>query len=239
LSREAAKCGNHVAESVPRRVHANPEEAVDHCPAQLEHRRAERRMKPGFRGRPGRLRIVGGRHGGRLLPIPRQPGLRPTPERARETLFNWLAPVIEGARCLDLYAGSGALGLEAVSRGAAHVTLVERNQAVVRVLRGHVQLLGEERVTVVRADALRWLRSGSGPGPFDIVFLDPPFQAGLLVPSCRLLAAHGWLAPRARVYLEAPASAGLPELPARWRRVREGRAGQVCFALSETGHELM
>jgi 16S rRNA (guanine966-N2)-methyltransferase len=194
-------------------------------------------MKPHSRGRPGRLRIVAGRHGGRLLPVPSQPGLRPTPERVRETLFNWLAPLIEGARCLDLYAGSGALGFEAASRGAAQVTLVEQNPRVVRALREHARVLGDPRVTVVRADALRWLRAGGGP--FDVVFLDPPFDAGLLVPSCRLLAEHGWLAARARVYLETPVSAGLPGLPAGWRRVKEGRAGQVRFALAETGLELL
>ena len=187
-------------------------------------------------GGPGRLRLIAGRFRGRLLPIPDQPGLRPTADRVRETLFNWLAPVIEGARCLDLFAGSGALGLEAASRGAAWVVLIEQAEAVARQLRSNVEVLGAgDRVRVVRADALSWLAqtgSGAAGGPFDLVFLDPPFAAGLLAPACDLLERTGWLAPGARVYLETGARSSLPPLPDGWVLTRERTAGQVRFVLA-------
>jgi 16S rRNA (guanine966-N2)-methyltransferase len=184
---------------------------------------------------PGRLRIVGGVHRGRKLPVPDQPGLRPTADRVRETLFNWLAPVIQGARCLDLFAGSGALGFEAASRGAAEVVMIERAAAVARVLSDNARTLGAAEVQVIRADALAWL-DGQGR-PFDIAFLDPPFDADLLAPACALLARNGWLAPGARIYLEAPAKPGLPPLPAGWVLLRDKQAGRVCYALAEAGAE--
>jgi len=176
------------------------------------------------------LRIIGGRFRGRKLPVPEQPGLRPTGDRVRETLFNWLQPVIAGARCLDLFAGSGALGFEASSRGAAEVLMIERSQPVARLLRTNAHTLGVVQVQVRRADALDWL-SGSGV-PFDIVFLDPPFDKGLLGPSCALLSDRGWLAKGALVYLEAPAKQELPVLPGGWRLARDKKAGQVRFMLA-------
>ncbi len=179
---------------------------------------------------PGRLRIVGGLYRGRKLPVPNQEGLRPTPDRIRETLFNWLAPIMPGARCLDCFAGSGALGLEAASRGAAEVVMVERADPVVLQLRANIQTLGANQVRVVQGDALRWLE---GPGrPFDIVFLDPPFTDALLAPTCTLLASKGWVGEGSRVYLEAQAKPGLPPLPRGWRLVRDRRAGQVAFGLA-------
>jgi 16S rRNA (guanine966-N2)-methyltransferase len=186
-------------------------------------------------GTPGNLRIVGGRFRGRRLRVPAQPGLRPTADRVRETLFNWLQPMIAGARCLDPFAGSGALGFEAASRGAAEVLMIERAEAVVRALNANVAVLGAQQVRVVHGDALHWLkRSGR---PFDIVFLDPPFADGLLSPTCTLLARNGWLIPNGRVYLEAPAKSGFPELPEGWRLVRDKGAGQVRYGLVETGGE--
>jgi len=178
----------------------------------------------------GRLRIIGGRYRGRRLPVPAQLGLRPTADRVRETLFNWLQPVIAGSRCLDLFAGSGALGFEAVSRGAAEVLMIEHSEPVTRMLAANARTLGAAQVQVRRADALRWL-TGSGE-PFDLVFLDPPFREGLLAPSCSLLSEGGWLVPDALVYLEAPADRALPELPKDWALIRDKRAGQVRFALA-------
>lgn len=197
---------------------------------------------PPPRGRPkahprgsGRLRIIGGRFRGRLLPIPDQPGLRPTPDRVRETLFNWLAPVIEGARCLDLFAGTGALGLEAASRGASSVILIERSEQAVRQLRHNLQTLATPGVQLTQGDALEWLddaaRSGA-LGPFDIVFLDPPYAAGLLGPACELLARHHWVKQGGRIYLEAALAAGFPPLPEGWGLIRERTAGQVRFGLA-------
>ena len=193
-----------------------------------------RRPSPEPRGR-GHLRIIGGRFRGRRLPIPDQPGLRPTPNRVRETLFNWLAPVIEGARCLDPFAGTGALGLEAISRGAASVILIERSEPVARQLRANRDVLGATGVKVLQADALPWLADAdrrAALGAFDLVFLDPPFAAGLLAPACDLLARHGWLLPGARVYLETAVADGLPLLPSGWEVLRERTAGQVRFALA-------
>lgn len=148
----------------------------------------------------------------------------------RETLFNWLAPVISGAHCLDLFAGSGALGLEALSRGAGECWFVDRESGVVRQLQNHLQTLGNTAGHVVPADALAFLQSP--PRAFDIVFLDPPYASGLLEPAARALAAGGWLAPGAFVYLENAAKDGPPPLPAGWTLHRSQKAGQVGYHLA-------
>jgi 16S rRNA (guanine966-N2)-methyltransferase len=157
------------------------------------------------------------------------PGLRPTPDRVRETVFNWLAPVIEGARCLDAFAGSGALGFEAASRGAREVLMLERSAPVARLLAENARRLGASEVRVEQTDAMARL-AGLGR-PFDIVFLDPPFADGLLEGACALLSRNGWLAPNAWVYLEARARPGLPPLPAGWHPHRDQQAGEVRYAL--------
>ena len=177
----------------------------------------------------GQLRIIGGRHRGHRLPVPAQRGLRPTTDRVRETLFNWLQPAITGARCLDLFAGSGALGLEAASRGAARIVMVERAGAVVRQLVRNVATLGEDRIEVIHTDALRWLNHDGQP--FDIVFVDPPFADGLLVPACESLNRNQWLASGALVYLEWSARAPIQALPAGWDLTREKKAGEVRYGL--------
>ncbi|HHH39567.1 MAG TPA: 16S rRNA (guanine(966)-N(2))-methyltransferase RsmD [Sedimenticola sp.] len=181
-----------------------------------------------------RVRIIGGRHRGRRLAFPDLPGLRPTPDRVRETLFNWLQPQLSGAACLDLFAGSGALGLEAASRGAGRVVMLDRSPLAVAALRRNVEQLGlDGQVTVIRADALAWLE---GPAePFDILFLDPPFAEGLLEPGCRALEEGGWLAPGARIYLERALKGPAPGLPGDWAVLREKRAGQVCYQLLARG----
>ena len=192
--------------------------------------RRPRPTRPGRRPGQGNLvRIIGGEHGGRRLHFPSAAGLRPTADRVRETLFNWLQPCLPGSRCLDLFAGSGALGLEAASRGAAGVVLLEREPRVARRLRENVELLGLKQVSVVEADALNWLRTD--PRQFDILFLDPPFGGDLMAAACRLLAQGHWLAPGARIYLEMDASSPLPPLPREWRPLRKKRAGQVCYYL--------
>lgn len=172
-----------------------------------------------------RVRIVGGRHRGRRLQFLPGHGLRPTPDRVRETLFNWLQPDIAGAACLDLFAGSGVLGLEALSRGAAQLLAVERHRAAAQRLRENAALLGEAAVEVRQAEALRLLR-GTPPCVFDIVFVDPPFAAGLLAEACALLESRHWLAPSAWIYLEQDAADEWPALPVNWALHREGRAGQ-------------
>ncbi|WP_303907197.1 16S rRNA (guanine(966)-N(2))-methyltransferase RsmD [Thiohalomonas denitrificans] len=182
----------------------------------------------------GSLRIIGGEWRSRRLSFPDVEGLRPTPDRVRETLFNWLQGRVEGARCLDLYAGSGALGLEALSRGAAEAVFVDSDAEVARQLKENLALLGSEGGRVVRSNVLNYLRGGGQP--FDIVFVDPPFRRGLLEPTLRLLAQGGWLAPKAWIYLESEADAEAPPvLPAGWHALKHRVAGQVNYQLIETG----
>ena len=180
--------------------------------------------------KPNTLRIIGGEWRSRRIRFPGLKGLRPTPDRVRETLFNWLAAEVAGSRCLDLFAGSGALGLEALSRGAASVTFIEREREAADRLRETATHLAPGRVAVLHADALAWL--GGASQPFDIVFLDPPFDSGLLPVAMRALESGGWLAPNARIYLEGPARAGPPALPDDWILHRSGRAGAVGYHLA-------
>lgn len=176
------------------------------------------------------VRIIGGTHRGRRLNFPDLPGLRPTGDRVRETLFNWLQPIMPGARCLDLFAGSGALGLEAASRGADVVVMLDQAPVVVKQLRKHVTDLGLEQVRIEQADALDWLSRG-GAETFDIVFLDPPFGSDFLGECCRRLEDGNWLNPEARVYIEMDVLESLPELPEHWRVLRQKKAGQVSYYL--------
>ena len=179
------------------------------------------------------VRIIAGRWRGRKLAFPDVGGLRPSGDRVRETLFNWLTPVLPGARCLDLFAGSGALGFEAASRGAARVVMVENNRAAVEALRENRARLGADAVEIVARDALAYLRGAAEP--FDIVFLDPPFDLDCLAGVGRRLQEGGWLAEGARVYVETPADRPPPPLPAAWRPLRARRAGQVAYHLFEAG----
>ena len=181
------------------------------------------------RGNAGVLRIIGGEWRGRKLRFRAAAGLRPTPDRVRETLFNWLAPYIHEARCLDLFAGSGALGLEALSRGAGFVRFVDSNATSLARISEHLATLDCDTADCQGGDALRLLAGDSTP--FDIVFLDPPFDQGLLQPVARALEAGGWLAPDALVYLEAGSREVLPELPANWQPHREKTMGDVRFSL--------
>lgn len=177
----------------------------------------------------GNVRIVAGSLRGSRLSVADAPGLRPTPDRVRETLFNWLAPVIDGARCLDLYAGTGALGIEALSRGAAECVFVERDRALVQSLRDNLARLRVAHAEVVQADAFGHLAQPPARR-FDLVFLDPPFDAGLWNEAAARLEQADWLAPTAFIHVEAGPNAGF-EPPAGWRRHREGRAGAVHYAL--------
>ncbi len=179
---------------------------------------------------PGRLRIIGGEWRRRQLPVVDQPGLRPTPDRVRETLFNWLQTVIPGARCLDLFAGSGALGFEAASRGAAEVTLVENQVAACRVLADNIRTLNTDKIHLVQRDAMEWLTHC--PQTYDVVFVDPPYASGLLGEACGRLERNGCLAEGARIYLELSGDRPLPELPANWQIKRSKKAGQVGYHLA-------
>lgn len=178
--------------------------------------------------RPGNVRIVGGEWRGTRLPVADASGLRPTPDRVRETLFNWLQPHLHGVRVLDLFAGSGALGLEAVSRGAREAVLVEREPALADALRAAAERLhAGPRVHVVRADVLAWLDAPLS-GRFEVVFLDPPFDAGLWARVIDRLPP--WLAPDAWLYVESPVDMQV-DPGAGWRLHREGRTREVRYAL--------
>jgi 16S rRNA (guanine966-N2)-methyltransferase len=181
----------------------------------------------------GKVRIISGRWRRRFLPVPEVEGLRPTPDRVRETLFNWLSGCIEGARCLDLYAGSGALGFEAASRGAARVVLVEKNARAVDSMREQAAALGAGQIEVVHADVRHWLRGEATR--YDIVFLDPPFGSDDLGEVCGLLEQQAWLAPGALVYLESRATLEELDMPPAWQILRRQRAGQVRYYLAAAG----
>jgi len=180
----------------------------------------------------GRVRIVGGHWRGRQLHLGKASALRPTPDRVRETVFNWLQRQIQGARCLDLFAGSGVLGFEAASRGARSVVLVEHDRALIRALRDNHERLGAtETVSIVASDARRFLQSVRTP--FDLVFLDPPYaDAPLLCDTSRTVMNRLPLTPGALIYLESPRHAPPPALADGWQWFRQGQAGQVRFGLA-------
>jgi 16S rRNA (guanine966-N2)-methyltransferase len=186
-------------------------------------------------GAAGQIRIIGGQWRGRKLPVPDSAGLRPTTDRVRETLFNWLAPDIQEARCLDCFAGSGALGLEALSRYAASATLLEMERSVAQQLSQNLQTLRTTQGTVVQTNTLQWLNQ---PGEaFDVVFVDPPFRKGLLLETLTLLENNGWLAENALIYVESEVEHGTPVAPANWDLYREKIAGQVAYRLYQRQQE--
>jgi len=176
------------------------------------------------RARANTVRIIGGIWRSRILEFPDAADLRPTPDRVRETLFNWLGRNLPGAACLDLFAGSGALGFEALSRGAASVVMVETNAAALRALRENATKLGAENVTIVRGDALEFARGARSR--FDVVFLDPPYRLGLQAAALGLVA--GLLAEDGRVYVESDT---VIEPSHGWAVVKHARAGKVHFHL--------
>ncbi|WP_321840849.1 16S rRNA (guanine(966)-N(2))-methyltransferase RsmD [Paraburkholderia bannensis] len=183
------------------------------------------------------IRIIGGDWKRTPLPVLNLDGLRPTPDRVRETLFNWLGQRLDGLRCLDLFAGSGALGFEAASRGAARVVMVERSGRAVAQLRANQQRLGARTIEIAEADALR-LAANLAPGSFDVVFLDPPFGDGALLArsielAAPLVAADGWL------YVESgePVDPATQPALAGWTVVREGKAGAVRYHLLQRENE--
>ncbi|HNP62916.1 MAG TPA: 16S rRNA (guanine(966)-N(2))-methyltransferase RsmD [Woeseiaceae bacterium] len=179
----------------------------------------------------GQLRIVAGIWRSRRLQIADLPGLRPTSSRIRETLFNWLTPGIHGAHCLDLCAGTGALGIEALSRGAASAIFVERSALAAATLRSNLASLGARQFEVRVEDAQRFLLQ-PGARKFDIVFLDPPFAADLHDELCRLLDKHDWLVSKAKIYIELDKDQSLPTLPAGWSVVHNKTAGNVRYMLA-------
>ena len=189
------------------------------------------KRKAGSRTKRGQVRIIGGKWRGRKLLIADRPELRPSSDRVRETVFNWLLPYLDGASILDLYAGTGVLGFEALSRGGAQATLLDIDHAVVETLRHHAQMLDAKNVAIIESDAIEWLL-GADPSPFDVVFLDPPFGRGFIEAALRELP-NGWLKHRAWVYLEAEIIPILHLEAAPWQILRHGQTARVQFALLE------
>jgi 16S rRNA (guanine966-N2)-methyltransferase len=181
-----------------------------------------------MKGAPGRIRIIGGSLRNSRLDVPDLPGLRPTPDRVRETLFNWLAPTIAGVQALDLCAGTGALGIEALSRGAAVVRFVERDAQVAQALRDNLTRLKATGGEVSLAEASAFLQGRAQV--YGLVFLDPPFAQGLWEGLARQLEQGGWLTPSALIYVESPRQQSL-QLPPNWQPYRDGAAGDVRYAL--------
>lgn len=176
-----------------------------------------------------KLRIIGGVWRSRQIVFDDAPGLRPTPDRVRETLFNWLQADVVNSRCLDLFAGSGALGLEAASRGAKRVVQVESNIGVCRNLRDNIVKLAASQITVVAMDVERFLLEPVES--FDLVFLDPPFAKNLAAPACRQLALSGCLSANAKIYVETERGSSLNDMPPDWRLLKDKVAGDVRFSL--------
>jgi len=183
------------------------------------------------------LRIIGGQWRGRKLNFVDEPGVRPTADRVRETLFNWLMMEIEGARCLDLFAGSGALGLEALSRGAEQVVFVDSNSKVINTIKLQLKILGAESAQVVQQTAEHYLQ-GKNNSPFDIVFLDPPFHKNFLLRIIQQLIDGNWLKQESLIYIEAEKELGEPELPEGWVFHKSKTAGQVSFYLAKKENDL-
>lgn len=181
--------------------------------------------------KPGFVRIIAGKWRGRRLKIPNLPDLRPTPDRVRETLFNWLTPHIEGANCLDLFAGSGALGFEALSRGAAYVEMVDQSTEVVKLLREELAMFAANNASIYQASVPSQLSKPTKL--FDIVFLDPPYDADLLLPCCFHLEQEGFLKELAYIYLESSRVIEDNMLPSKWRLIKSQRAGQVFYHLAQ------
>jgi len=183
---------------------------------------------------PGRLRIIAGKWRGRKINFPTTSQIRPTPDSVRETLFNWLTPGISNARCLDLFSGSGALGFEALSRGAAHVVMVDKSTLVVERLKENAYLLGANHIEILCATFPERLNKVEG-NQFDVVFLDPPFNQGLIEPCCLWLEEKKCLSPNALIYIEAEKTLTPLPIPTHWEIIREKTAGQVSYYLVRCG----
>lgn len=188
----------------------------------------------------GQIRIIGGKWRGRKLPVRDSEGLRPTTDRIKETLFNWLMPIVREARCLDCFAGSGALGFEALSRFADSVTFIELDKKNVQLLSENKVRLQANNANIINGNSLEVLNELGTP--FDVVFIDPPFRKGLLNETIRLVEKNQWLANESWIYVESEAESPLTDIPANWQLHREKIAGQVAYRLfirhsiEETSH---
>ena len=179
------------------------------------------------------LRVIAGKWRGRKISFIDQEGLRPSPNRVRETLFNWLQSDIVGANCLDLFAGSGALSFESASRGASHITCLELNSESAANIKENISLLQAEQITLFQQDALKFLKAAKPENKFRLVFLDPPFNENLLEESCVLLESNSWLDDTALIYLESNQTLEKYTLPTNWTLIKQKKAGQVYYGLCQ------
>jgi 16S rRNA (guanine966-N2)-methyltransferase len=176
----------------------------------------------------GSIRIIAGLHRGRKLPVLMAEGLRPTTDRVKETVFNWLMPFIQDSNCLDCFAGSGGLGFEALSRGASHVSLIELNKAAAQQLKENQLLLKTDNISIINSDALNFIRSNTQK--FDVVFIDPPFRKGFVEQTATLLNENS-LADNALIYVEMESEQNKQQFPLNWNILKEKIAGQVIYRL--------
>ncbi len=177
------------------------------------------------------IRIIAGKWRGRKILFLDQEGLRPSPERVRETLFNWLQSDIVGAHCLDLFAGSGALAIEAASRGAKQVTCLELNQEATVNIKKNIALLQTDAISIIQQDAFKFLKNPKSKLKYTLVFLDPPFNENMLEESCELLESNSWLTDSALIYLESNQVLEKYVLPSNWMLIKQKKAGQVYYGL--------
>lgn len=188
-----------------------------------------RSTAPAHQG-PGFVRLISGKWKGRRLPVLDAAGLRPTSDRVKETLFNWLMQDVPGSTVLDCFAGSGSLGLEALSRYADFVLLLEKEAKAANLLKQHLKSLGSAEAEVLQTDTLLWLQKPA-TRQFDLVFIDPPFRQDMALPCCKALAEQGWLKPGALVYMETEKELALDQLPVDWVLLKEKVAGQLAYRL--------
>lgn len=179
------------------------------------------------------LRIIAGKWRGRKISFIDQDGLRPSPNRVRETLFNWLQTDIVASNCLDLFAGSGALSFEAASRGANHITCLELNAESAVCIKENLYVLQADQITLLQQDALNFLKTTKPENKYDLAFLDPPFSEALLEESCNLLERYSWLTDDAKIYLESDQALDKYALPTNWELIKQKKAGQVYYGLCQ------
>lgn len=197
------------------------------------HKTKKKHLKTGSNHKKmGAIRIISGKHRGRKLPVLSAEGLRPTTDRVKETLFNWLMPYINQSNCLDCFAGAGSLGFEALSRGASNITLIELDKAAAKQLNTNKVLLNADNLKVVNTNVLQYLAQPAD-NKYDLVFIDPPFYKGLAEQACALLN-NGWLNHNALIYVELESNSSSTSIPDQWTLLKEKVAGQVAYRLYQS-----
>lgn len=187
--------------------------------------------------RSGHIRIISGKWRGRKLPVHDVEGLRPTTDRVKETVFNWLMNDVLQRNVLDCYAGSGGLGFETLSRGAFHTVFVEKSAKAAEQLKKNCAMLNVENAKILHLDTLRWLAQSTPQQPFSLVFIDPPFRKGLAQKTIDLLEDNEWLSDNALIYVETETELENISIPTNWTLLKEKIAGQVCYQLFERSSE--